>query len=86
MAASTVLDIPYERQSDPASNRMCGAAALCMVYRSLGMSCSQAEIAAKLPRLEPYANAGSRTYLLAQDALTRGLSAIVLRARTLSRP
>ena len=81
MAASTVLDIPYERQSDPASNRMCGAAALCMVYRSLGISCSQAEIAAKLPRLEPYANAGSRTYLLAQDALTRGLSAIVLRAK-----
>ena len=27
-------EIPYERQSDRTSNRMCGAAALCMVYRS----------------------------------------------------
>ena len=81
MAGSTPHGIPYERQIDPASNRMCGAAAMCMVYRSFGISCSQAELAAKLTLPAPYANAGARTYLLAQDALTRGLSAIVLRAQ-----
>jgi len=77
----TVLDIPYERQTDPASNRMCGAAALCMVYRSFGMSCSQAEVATRLTRPGPSANMGVRTYLLAQDALARGYGAIVMRAR-----
>jgi hypothetical protein len=59
---------------------MCGAAALCMVYRSFGMSSSQVEIAAKLTRPGPYAQSGARTHVLAQDALARGLSAIVLRA------
>jgi hypothetical protein len=59
---------------------MCGAAALCMVYRSFGMSCMQAELAAKLTRTGPFATAGTRSYLLAKDALASGLSAIVLRA------
>jgi hypothetical protein len=52
-----------------------------MVYRSFGVNFSQAEIATKLARPEPYAPTGARTYLLAQDALARGLSAIVLRAK-----
>ncbi len=60
---------------------MCGAAALCMVYRSFGMAVSQAELAEKLTPPGPFGNAGARTYLLAQDALARGLSAIVMRAR-----
>ncbi len=77
----TALDIPYERQTDPMSNRMCGAAALCMVYRSFGISCSQAEVAAGLTGPWPAANLGARTYLLAQNALANGLSAIVMRAR-----
>jgi hypothetical protein len=81
LTGSAVLDIPYERQRDPASNRSCGAAALCMVYRSLGINCSQAELTAKLTRPEPYANPGARTFLLAQDALALGLSAVVLRAK-----
>jgi hypothetical protein len=75
-------EIPYERQSDPTSNRMCGAAALCMVYRSFGVACSQSEVAAKV--VKPTAsgnNTGARTYLLAQDALARGLAALVFRAR-----
>jgi len=60
---------------------MCGAAALCMVYRSFGTSCSQSELAARLTSPGPSAGTGVRTYLLAQDALASGLSAIVLRAR-----
>src|SRR5262249_17851428 len=74
-------DIPYERQSEPTSNRMCGAAALCMVYRSFGVACTQAELAAKLAGAGPARNLGARPYLLAQDALSRGISALVFRAR-----
>ncbi len=81
MAENLTGGIPYERQQDPMSNRMCGPAALCMVYRSFGIDCSQAELAAKVARPGPLGNEGARTYLLAQDALARGLSAIVFRAR-----
>jgi hypothetical protein len=35
MTAGTCPVIPYEKQEDPRSNRMCGAACLSMVYRSL---------------------------------------------------
>jgi len=52
-----------------------------MVYRSFGMMSSQAEIVAQLTRPGPHSSSGVRTYLLAKDALPRGLSAIVLRAR-----
>jgi hypothetical protein len=73
--------IPYEHQNDPLSTRMCGPAALCMVYRSFGIECTQTELAKKvLPSASP-PSTGARTYLLAQDALARGLSAMVLRAR-----
>ena len=34
--------IPYERQSDPRTNRDCGAACLSMVYRSFGKDVAQA--------------------------------------------
>jgi hypothetical protein len=81
MADKLAAHIPYERQQDPMSNRMCGPAALCMVYRSFGIDCSQAELAPKVTRSGPLGNEGARTYLLAQDALARGLSAIVFRAR-----
>jgi len=81
MPANASLDIPYERQSDPLSDRMCGAAALCMVYRSFGVNCSQSEVVVKLTRPAPFGTIGARSYLLAQDALARGLSAIVLRAK-----
>jgi hypothetical protein len=81
MPDSTALDIPYERQTDLMSNRMCGAAALCMVYRSFQVSCTQAELAIRLTRPGPTGYMGIRTNLLAQDALARGLSALVLRAR-----
>ena len=74
-------EIPYERQGDPTSNRMCGAAALCMVYRSFGLSTSQAELAPRLRQPGAPGNSSARTHLLAQDALSRGLGAVVLRAR-----
>jgi hypothetical protein len=81
MPDSTAVRIPYERQIDPTSNRMCGAAALSMVYRSFGMTASQLELA---PRLRGTGSSGSlaaRSHLLAQHALDLGLSALVLRAK-----
>ena len=36
--------IPYEKQADPQTGRMCGAACLSMVYRSFGKEVPQAEI------------------------------------------
>jgi len=67
-------DIPYERQ---AAGKMCGAAALHMVYASLGAPVSQRE-------LWPSVTGGhecARTRLLCADALTRGLSSVILEAR-----
>jgi hypothetical protein len=74
-------EIPYERQGDPTSNRLCGAAALCMVYRSFGISAAQAELAPILRGPGTSATASARSYLLAQDALSRGLNAVVFRVR-----
>ena len=44
MSDTVAVDIPYVRQNDPTSNRMCGAAALCMVYRAFGVACTQDEV------------------------------------------
>ena len=46
MSTSTELDtiIPYERQSDPRTNRDCGAACLSMVYRCFGKDVAPAQI------------------------------------------
>jgi hypothetical protein len=41
--------IPYQKQEDPKSNRMCGAACLAMVYRSLGDSGEEAASAVATP-------------------------------------
>lgn len=73
--------IPYEQQEDlSAGRRMCGAAALRMVYRSLGGEWTQAEIWENLLRLAPTGIRRGRSYLLAGDALSRGYQALVLQA------
>lgn len=71
-------DIPYERQSEP---RGCGAAALCMVYRSLGLTCSQADVWRRISRPGPWEAPRTNTRLLAADALDCGLHAVILQAR-----
>jgi hypothetical protein len=72
--------IPFEPQADSPGNRLCGAASLCMVYRSLGIECAQQEIWEKVARPER-GGRRARTYLLAADALERGLAALVVQAR-----
>lgn len=42
MTSTSCPVIPYEKQEDPKSNRMCGAACLAMVYRSFADSAAEA--------------------------------------------
>src|SRR5258708_2353065 len=62
---------PYERQED---SSMCGAACLCMVYRSFDLAWTQRDIWRDLAPLGGFG--GLRTHRLAADALQRGLSAM----------
>jgi hypothetical protein len=72
-------EIPYEAQTGPLS---CGAAALCMVYRSLGYPCDQAGVHAAVTRHGPGGQRVAFTHLLAGDALKRGLGALIVQARS----
>jgi len=73
--------IPYEGQADPQISRMCGAACLSMVYRSFGKEVAQAEIWPAIARQNQFGSLASSTYLMAQDALSRGLAAVAIQAR-----
>lgn len=81
MSATPSSTIPYERQSDPQSNRMCGAASLSMVYRSLGKAIPQSEIWPRISKQNPLGSLASATYLMAQDALNRGFPALAVQVR-----
>jgi hypothetical protein len=72
------LELPYERQVNTLSPRMCGAAALCMVYRSFGLACSQEEV---WPAIAAGSRSRARTYMLCADALRRGFAAVTLQVR-----
>jgi hypothetical protein len=69
--------IPFEKQANP---RQCGAAALSMVYRSLGLEVSQADIWPALLSPKGKEN-GARTHRLAADARHRNLAGLVVQAR-----
>ncbi len=79
MAVPVRLDLPYERQVSPTD--MCGAAALCMVYRSFEMVCSQKEIQPAIVTSDSSNSSRPRTYLLCADALQRGFAAVTLQVR-----
>ena len=81
MAAPTSLDLPYERQVNTLSTRMCGAAALCMVYRSFDVACSQEEIWPAIAACGTSGSSRARTHLLCADALRRGFAAVTLQVR-----
>ncbi len=74
------MDIPYEAQHDMTSNRMCGAAALSMVYRSLGVHYPQQEIWNAIATPDPQGALYAKTYRMTQDALNRGFLAMAVRA------
>jgi hypothetical protein len=81
MAIPTQLEVPYERQLNTLSPRMCGAAALCMVYRSFGIVCSQEEVWSDIAGPRTSGAACARTYMLCADALRRGFAAMTLQVR-----
>jgi len=70
--------LPYESQTYP---WMCGAAALAMVYRSLGRNDTQTEIWKRVGWQNPQRQWRARSHLLARDALAQGLSALVVQVR-----
>jgi len=59
---------------------MCGAAALSMVYRSLGIGGTQQEVWERIARGDRHGTRAARTHLLAHDALEQGLAALVVQA------
>lgn len=74
------ITIPYEKQSDPQA-RGCGAACLSMVYRSFGKEVPQAEIWPLIAKPNRVGAVSSTTHLMAQHAISQGLSAVVIQAR-----
>ncbi len=73
--------IPYERQIDPQTSRMCGAASLSMVYRSFGKEVPQTEIWPAIAKRTASGSLASTTHLMVQDAVNRGFSAVAIQAR-----
>jgi hypothetical protein len=73
--------IPYEKQSEELTGRACGAACLSMAYRSLGKEVAQAEIWPVIAKANRFGQISSTTYLMAEDALKRGFSAVAIQAR-----
>lgn len=72
--------IPFEKQADTPGSRRCGAACLCMIYRSFGLDCSQDEIWSKIARKGARGSHSARTYLMGADALERSFPALVIQA------
>ncbi len=73
--------IPYVKQADPETSRMCGAASLAMVYGSFGKEVSQAEIWPKIAKVNRFGSLACNTHLMVQDALDRGFVAMAIQAK-----
>jgi hypothetical protein len=76
-----VTVIPYEKQSEELTGRACGAACLSMAYRSFGKQVAQTEIWPVIAKANRIGQISSTTYLMAQDALKRGFTAVAIQAR-----
>jgi len=75
-----VTPIPFEPQCTVDGSRTCGAAALAMVYGTLGMPSEQLDIWHRVAEeIRPGAKA-TRTHRLALDALGQGFAAATLQA------
>lgn len=72
--------IPFEGQYGGSKERRCGAAALCMIYRSFGLDCSQEDVWQRVSYKSHSGRVGVRTNSLANDAIAHGLSATVVQA------
>jgi hypothetical protein len=79
--SSSPAVIPYEKQSPELTGRACGAACLSMAYRSFGKQVAQTEIWPAIAKANRFGQISSTTYLMTQDALKRGFSAVAVQAR-----
>jgi hypothetical protein len=70
--------ILYEQQHGP---RLCGAAALCMAYRSLGLETTQEAVWPHIEGKNLLGDSCAYTHRLGGDARSRGLDAVVVQAR-----
>src|SRR5262245_49511442 len=70
--------VPYEAQFNAWS---CGAACLVMVYRSLGIVAHQREVWQRIARMGHRGQPRGHTKQIAQEALGRGLAALIVQAR-----
>jgi hypothetical protein len=80
MSALPMPAISYEKQIDPENGRMCGAAALAMVYGSFGQAIGQAEIWPRISKYNRVRSLAAATHLMTRDALNRGLEAVAIQA------
>jgi len=78
---SDAITIPYEKQDPSSPHRMCGAAALSMVYASFGKTVPQAEVWPKISKHNRFGSLTAASHLIAQDALGRGFSALAIQAK-----
>jgi hypothetical protein len=69
--------IPYEEQLDKSINRMCGAAALSMVFKSFGINLDQAQIWQEVSTPDSMGTRYAMTYLMGAFALKHGLRAVI---------
>jgi hypothetical protein len=76
--AMAELQVPYERQINSWS---CGAAALTMVYRSLGLECRQDQIWDAVRGESRLGRYCAKAHTLAAHALQRGCQALVIQVR-----
>ncbi len=72
--------IPFERQLRLTNSRPCGAAALAMVYRSLGLVQDQSQVWSRIAQTDSDGVRVARTHRLAKDALAQGFEALVVQA------
>jgi hypothetical protein len=80
MSEISTATFPYEKQGDFPANRMCGAAALSMVYGSFAKPISQAELWKAVSKHNRFASLAAATHLIVQDALKRGFAALAVQA------
>ncbi len=72
------MSIPFEPQLELAGERTCGAAALVMVYRSLGVAADHRAVWEAIAQCDRHGSRDARTSRLAADARRRGLEACCL--------
>jgi len=75
------MKINYQKQLDVPGNRMCGAAALWMVYDSFGIRTSQQDIWPRISVPDSEGDKYSLTYLLCADVIKQGLHGIIIQAK-----